>query len=90
MIGISHDDVVENLDFKKLACSDEITGDFDVRLRWIRIAARMIVANYDCSGACHNCQSENLPGMTEDRIHRSNGHQLVPFDAPTCVEDKHY
>ncbi len=39
MIGISHDDVVENVDFEKLACSDEITGDFDVRLRWSRITA---------------------------------------------------
>jgi len=37
--GISHDDVVENFDFEKLACSDEITGDFDVRLRWSRITA---------------------------------------------------
>jgi len=39
VIGISHDDVVENVDFEKLACSDEITGDFDVRLRWSRITA---------------------------------------------------
>ena len=39
MTGISHDDVVENFDFEKLACSDEITGDFDVRLRWSRITA---------------------------------------------------
>jgi len=41
--GISHYDVVENFDFQKLARSDEITSDFDVRLGWRRIAARMIV-----------------------------------------------
>ena len=43
MIGISHDDVVENVDFKKLACSDEVPGNLNVRLRWGRITARMIV-----------------------------------------------
>jgi len=52
--GISHYDVVENFDLEKLAGSDEITGNFNVRLGWCRIAARMIVANDDCSGACHN------------------------------------
>ena len=54
MAGIAHDDVVENFDLEKLAGSDEITGNFNVRLGWCRIAARMIVANDDCSGACHN------------------------------------
>ena len=28
--------------------------------------------------------------MTENSIHRSNGHQVVPFDTPTCVEDKNH
>jgi len=40
---VSDDDVVENFDLEKLAGSDEIAGDFDVRLGWSRIAARMIV-----------------------------------------------
>ena len=31
-----------------------------------------------------------LTGMTEDRIHRANGHQIVTFDAATCVEDEHH
>jgi hypothetical protein len=31
MVGISNDDVVENFDFEKLAGSDEVAGDFDVR-----------------------------------------------------------
>jgi hypothetical protein len=39
--------VVENFDFQKLTRSDEITGDFDVRLGWSRITTRMIVANSD-------------------------------------------
>ena len=44
MIQINaHDDVVENVDFEKLACSDEVAGDFDVGLGWCRFAARMIV-----------------------------------------------
>ena len=54
VIGISHYDMVENVDFKKLACSDEVTGDFDVCLGWCRFAARMIVRDDDCGSARHN------------------------------------
>ena len=43
MIGISHDDMIENVDLKKLVCSDEVAGNFDVRFGWGRITARMIV-----------------------------------------------
>jgi len=43
VIGISHDDVVENVDLRKLACSDEVAGNLDVRLRWGRVTARMVV-----------------------------------------------
>lgn len=88
--GVSNNDVVENFDFQKLTRPDEIAGDFDVRLGWSRIAARMIVADDDCGCTCHDCQSENLPGMTEDRIHCSNGYQVMTFDAPTSVEDEHH
>jgi hypothetical protein len=28
--------------------------------------------------------------MAENCIHRPNGHQIVPFDAPTCVEYKNH
>jgi len=35
----AQDDVVENVDFEKLACSDEVTGDFDVGLGWCRFTA---------------------------------------------------
>jgi hypothetical protein len=40
---MSLDDMIENFDFQKLTCSDEITGDFYVCLGWSRITARMIV-----------------------------------------------
>ncbi len=43
MIGISHDDMVENFNLKQLACSDEVAGDFDVRFRRRRFPARMIM-----------------------------------------------
>ena len=48
MAGVSDNDVVENFNFQKLTCSDEIAGDFNVRLGWSWNAARMIVANDDC------------------------------------------
>jgi hypothetical protein len=34
---VSNDDVIENFDFKKLARSNEVTGDFDVGLGWSRL-----------------------------------------------------
>jgi hypothetical protein len=45
---MAHDNVVENFDFQKLTRSDEIPGDFDVRLGWSWITARMIVRDDDC------------------------------------------
>ena len=45
MIWVSENDAIENFDFQKLTRSNEITGDFDVRLGWSRITARMVVCN---------------------------------------------
>ncbi len=56
----------------------------------VGFTARMIVRDNDCGSTCHDCQSENFPGMTEDCIHRANGHQIVTFDASTCVEDEYH
>src|SRR5687767_760122 len=81
---VSDDDVIEDFDFEKLTGSNEVPSNFDVRLGWCRIAARMIMRDDDCRRTRHNRQSKNLPGMTKDRIHRANGHQIMTFDAPTC------
>ena len=54
MAGIAHDDVVENFDFEKLARSNEVASDLDVRFGRRGVAARMVVRNDDGSGACHN------------------------------------
>src|SRR5437867_1953717 len=90
VIGMSNYDVVENFDFQKLTRSDEVAGNLDVRIGWSRIAAGMIVRDDDCRRTCHDRQSKNLPGMTKDRIHRANGHQIMTFDAPTCVKNKYH
>jgi len=86
----AHDDVVENVDFEKLACSDEVACNLSVGLRWGRVPARMIVTNDDGCRTGHDCQTEDFPGMTEYRIHRPNGHQIVTFNTPTRVEDEHH
>ena len=54
VVGVANDDVIENFDFEKLARSNEVTGDFDVRLGWSRLTARMIVCDDDCGSACHD------------------------------------
>src|SRR5689334_23207318 len=46
-VGISDNDVVEDFDFQKLACSDEIASDFNVRFRRSRFTARMTVSDDD-------------------------------------------
>src|SRR5215469_16554908 len=81
----SHHDVIENFDFQELARSDQITGDLDVRLRWSRIPTRMVVRDYNSGSTRHNSKPKDLPGMAENCIHRPNGHQIMPLDAPTRV-----
>jgi hypothetical protein len=46
--------LIENFDFEKLTRANEVTGDFDVGLRWSRLPARMIVRDDDCGGARHD------------------------------------
>ncbi len=43
MIRVAHDDVVQHLDFEKLARANEVPCHFDVGFRRRRVAARMIV-----------------------------------------------
>lgn len=90
VVGMSDHDVIENFDFQKLTRPDKITGNSDVRLGRSRIAAWMIVRDDDGGCTYHDCQPKNLPGMTEDGIHRSNGHQVVPFDTPASVENENH
>lgn len=52
--------------------------------------AWMIACDDDCRRTCHDRQSKNLLGMTKDRIHRANGHQIMTFDTPTCVENENH
>ena len=54
VVWVSNDNVIENFDFEQLTRSNEVTGDFDVRLGWSRLTARMIVRDDDCGGARHD------------------------------------
>ena len=55
MAGMPQNDVIENFDLQELARSDEIASNFDVRLGWSRITARMIVCHDDCRCTRHDC-----------------------------------
>jgi len=46
--------------------------------------------DYDCSGARHNSQPKDFPGMAKNCIQRPNGHQVMPLDATTSVEDENH
>ena len=39
--GLPNDDVINHIDLEQLASPDQITGDFDVGIRWSRIATGM-------------------------------------------------
>ena len=54
VVRVSNDYVFEHFDLEKLACSNEVTGDFDVSFRWCRLAAGMVVRYDDCGGTRHN------------------------------------
>jgi hypothetical protein len=79
--------MVENFDFEKLSSSNEISSDFNVRFGRSWFSTRMVVRDYDRSGARHNSQPKDLPGMAKNCIQRPNGHQIMPLDATTSVED---
>ena len=63
MVGSAQDNVVENFDFKELPGSDEIASNLDVGFGWSRLTTRMIMRDYDCSGARHNSKPEDFTGM---------------------------
>ena len=79
--------MIEDFDFKQLTSSDEVTGDLDVDLGWSRLAARMIMRDHDCGSARHYSKPKDLPGMAENCVQRPDGHQVMPLDATTSVED---
>ena len=54
MVRIPDDDVIEHFDLEKLARSNEVTGDFDVRFGRCWLTARMIVRDDDCGGTRHD------------------------------------
>ena len=47
MVGIANNDVVEDFDFKKLAGSNKVASNLDVRFRRSGFPTRMIVTNDD-------------------------------------------
>ena len=73
MFWIAHDDVVQNLDFEKLPGPDEVAGHFDVRFRWLRFTARVIVHEHDGGGCCNHGATEHLPWMHQNGIQCANG-----------------
>ena len=44
--------------------------------------------NDDGGGTCHDGQTKDFAGMTEDRVHGADGHQIVTLDAFAGVEDE--
>ena len=66
--GVADDDVVEHFDLQELPGPDEVAGDPDVGFRWRRVAGRMVMHEYDGSGAGHDGPPEHLARMTEQEF----------------------
>src|ERR1035437_1500089 len=75
--------MVEHLDFEKLTGPDEVAGHFDVRFRWLRFTARVIVHEHDGGGCRDHGATEHLSWVYQDCIQRANCEQLMAFD-PTA------
>ena len=88
MSAVPDDDVVADLDFEQLAGANQVARDFDVRLRWRRLAAGVVVHEHDCRGGERDSNFEDLARMHEYRIERPDGHQMVATNATTCVEQQ--
>jgi hypothetical protein len=63
MIWISHDYMVKDFYFDKLAGANEIAGHFNIGFRWLRFAAGVIVHEDKCGRPGNNCSPKNLTGM---------------------------
>ena len=72
MFGIPYDDMIENLDFEKLACTRQVARDLDVSFRRGRVPARMVVSQHDGGRGGHYCQAEAFAGVDEDGVERAD------------------
>lgn len=68
MTWISYDHMIQHFNFKKLAGADQITSDFDVRVRRRGLAAGMVMHNHDCRCCSNEGATKDFAGMHQDRI----------------------
>src|SRR5690349_21587680 len=76
---VSDDDVIEDFDFQKLTCADEVASNFDVRFARRGFSTWVVVHEHDCRGTSDDCQSEYAGRMDQERVVSSEGNDLVCF-----------
>lgn len=87
---MANDDVVAQLDAKKLSCLADTSGKRRVGRAWGRISARVVVHEHDGMGCDHDGDAKDFARMRHGLIERANGHQVVSFDPQPCAEHEHH
>src|SRR6266446_3179549 len=64
----ANDDVIEDFDFQKLSCPDQIACHFDVSFRGCRITAGMVMGQHQGRGIGRDGEFKDFAWMHENRI----------------------
>src|SRR4051812_21549385 len=88
MIRISNNYMIKYFDSKKLARTDEVAGHFDVSLRWLRFATRMIVHEHNCGRSGDQCRSKDFTRVNEQGVEGAYRGQVMAAKSASSVQMK--
>src|SRR5277367_623147 len=83
----AENNVIEHLDFQKLAGADEIAGGADVRLGRGWVAAGMVVDQDQGGGVGGDGGSKNFARMDQERIEKAMRNELHANELAPRVEE---
>ena len=78
--------MVKHFDFQQLTRPNQIARHLYIRLARRRVAGRVVVHEHDGCRAANHRNSEHLARMHQHRVHRADGHKLMPFHPAARVQ----
>lgn len=85
----TYDDMIQDLNLEQLARSNEIPGDSDVRLRRIRLSARMVMQEHNRRCGDRDCRFEHFARMHKQGIQCADGDEVMTFNPAPRVQKQH-
>ena len=88
MKSLPHNYVVEDFDFQELAGPNQITGHFDVGLRWRAVLRGMIMYQNAGAPGGYNNRPEDFTSLNGAGVQIAEGDQIVANNPSPGVEDQ--